>query len=269
MRNKQKHTRYSLFSVPIFLASLILFLPEYAQAAKLSQNSVTYVGNILKQIARPSQAEEKVQLILVPDTKMIAYTKGNQLTLSYGILKKMTEPGHLKSLLAHMTAHIMLNHSPAQKKDIEIHRKYSPGEYIMGIAAIAANESKYYPPKYFHTDLKNPHGMISAHNPYSVKRDHVDYVQKANVLNAARENDTDRLAIRLLKGAGFCPLTYGRTLSYFYDNPNLLRGHRHVAPDSKQWQRVDHIKMLLEKEPECLEKEDKAFSRLYSDLNQP
>ena len=194
-----------------------------------------------------------IRVIITPEKKRLYDVTPSKIILSHGFIQQITNQNQMVATLAHMTAHINMKTTPPPPLPKNIQDKQDQltmGEYIKSALRPRFPDNSNPPKATAGYDEK---GATTTLRP-SYYNSNYDYqVNKANILKAEQEIAVDRIALKILHHAGFCPDYYGELLHYFYDHPEKMIGNKHFALSADQWQRIDMVDQITLSNGKCSE----------------
>lgn len=212
--------------------------------------------------------DRAIKIHITKSSKRIVTITPSSISFSYGFLNQMQSPPHIVATMAHMTAHISLDYiktPPLPEEAKATKEKISTGEYLKSAVRPQYPDENNIPQASgpFH----KPGAEIIERPSYSNKA-YSYSVNKAAVIKEEHELESDKIAGKILKHAGFCPSDYSRMLHYFYENPQLLLGNSHFALDADQWRRLETLDNRIDPTAKCRFRYAKKMAEYNAPFNQ-
>ncbi len=239
-----------------------------------------FLQDIQSRLTKASGIRHDITVYITTNEKHVMSATPTSIRFSYKLLKHMETLNQLVATMAHMTAHIGLNDiskPPLPENERADQKRPSSEDYLKSVIRPQYPDETNVPQATgsFHNKGPSSDQGVSERPKYQNKN--YDYaVNKADIINAERELDTDKVTGNILARAGFCPSDYNRMLRSFYETPQGFLSDRHFALDADQWQRLDLLDRTIDPAAPCtkdqtalIQKYSGAFDQLKTALAQP
>ncbi len=248
----------------LFAACAFVFSVSAQTSAKDEKTvEATFLQDIQSRLTKAAGINHDITVYITTDEKHAMSATSTSINFSYRLLKHMNSLNQLVATMAHMTAHIGLNDisTPPLPENEQVDQKRPSSEdYLKSVIRPQYPDETNVPQA---TGPFHEKGAIARERPGFQNKSYDYAINKADIIKAEHELDTDKITGNILNRAGFCPSYYNRMMRYFYENPQGLLSDKHFALGADQWQRLDLLDRTIDPAAPCT-KDQMALIQKYS-----